>query len=105
MALDMHEEITLDPELVQKIKNHEFDIIKYLDPELKESDALKNLVREVVGVPDEKIFVYEVTYQERRQFDHTSYDYKYMTFHEFLNEKNEWERECVDVSYSETYND
>jgi len=105
MALDIHEETTLDPELVERIKKHDFEVLKYLDEEIKESDTLKQLIREAVGVPDKKIFVYEATYQERRRFDHTSYDYKYMTFRYYLNEQNAWESECVKTSYSERFKD
>ena len=90
---------------LEQVKEKNFNFIAYKDTATKESPALKDLVRKTLHKEKGEIYVYDVTYQEKRQFDSVSYDYKYTHYQVYLTKNNEWEERYQKTTYSQNFED
>lgn len=98
--------LALDEYALEKIKAKNFNFIPYLNDEaLKNSPVFKKLVRQVLGKNKGRLYVYDVTYQEKRQFDSISYDYKYTHYKVYLDENDQWDEEFQNTTYSQDFED
>jgi len=90
---------------IKGLRDKEFRSITNFKYELKQSNHLKNLVREVENQKYGKIFISDFQYTEKRRYDDYDYDYVYTKGKLYLDEDNNWEEIYDDVSYSPTYED
>ncbi|MET0068271.1 MAG: hypothetical protein ABW076_18150 [Candidatus Thiodiazotropha sp.] len=83
------------------LEEEDFSLISFLEQDERESAAFKGAVRTLLGAKrGEKVRVYTKTYEERRQLDSVTHDYKWTDYDVFLDASDQWTETCKATRYS-----
>ncbi|MET0028341.1 MAG: hypothetical protein ABW101_11955 [Candidatus Thiodiazotropha sp.] len=83
------------------LEEEDYSMISFLDHDERESAVFKGAVRTLLGAkPGETVRVYTKTYEERRQLDSLTHDYKWTDYDVFLDASDQWTETYKTTRYS-----
>jgi len=91
-------------QIMEGYQQGEFQFLLYVPKKLLQNQNFWSKFRQHLNTNDE-VPLYQATTQEKRRYDHWSYDYVYEKWQYYLTPENTLRKDCIERTYSDTYED